>query len=196
MAGQPKPSAVSDYHSVTRWHLEASCDEVRAILEDAEGLARWWPSVYLEVKVIERGDRASQIGDVVALWTKGFLPYTLRWMFRVTESREADAFTLEAWGDFVGRGIWTFEQQDSRCVATYDWRIRVDKPLIQRLTPVLRPIFAANHRWAMARGEQSLRLELARRHARTEDERAAIPAPPGPTFPHNLRGRSPTPRRP
>jgi hypothetical protein len=185
----PRRSSVGDYHFVTRWHLQASCDEVRAILDDAEGLARWWPSVYLEVKVIERGDRSSQIGDVVALRTKGFLPYTLRWMFRVTESRGAGGFSLEASGDFVGRGIWSFEQEDSGCAATFDWRIRVDKPLIQRLTPVLRPIFAANHRWAMARGEESLRLELARRRARTEEERAEIPPPPGPTFPHNVGRR-------
>ncbi|HEY1905085.1 MAG TPA: hypothetical protein VGG91_03530 [Myxococcaceae bacterium] len=45
---------------------------------------------------------------------------------------------------------------------------------------LLRPVFAANHRWAMARGEESLALELRRRRARTDAERAAIPAPPGP----------------
>ncbi|MEO8745789.1 MAG: hypothetical protein ABI334_01555 [Candidatus Dormiibacterota bacterium] len=45
-------------------------------------------------------------------------------------------------------------------------------------TPIFRPIFAANHRWAMARGEESLDLELRRRRARTEAERDAIP-PPG-----------------
>jgi len=31
-------------------------------------------------------------------------------------------------------------------------------------------------------GEQSLELELRRRRARTVAERAAVPAPPGPTF--------------
>ena len=46
----------------------------------------------------------------------------------------------------------------------------------------LRPFFAANHRWAMARGEESLALELRRRRARTEAERQAIPAPPRSTF--------------
>jgi len=47
---------------------------------------------------------------------------------------------------------------------------------------VFKPIFAANHRWAMAKGEESLRLELERRHTRTPEELARIPAPPGPTF--------------
>ena len=33
-----------------------------------------------------------------------------------------------------------------------------------RLSPVLRPVFEWNHRWAMARGEESLQAELRRRH--------------------------------
>jgi hypothetical protein len=36
----------------------------------------------------------------------------------------------------------------------------------------------------MARGEESLKLELARRQARTPEEAARCPLPPGPTFPH------------
>jgi hypothetical protein len=52
----------------------------------------------------------------------------------------------------------------------------------------MKPIFKANHHWAMARGEESLKLELARRHAAGDPTlEAVIPAPPGPTFPHNLR---------
>jgi hypothetical protein len=45
----------------------------------------------------------------------------------------------------------------------------------------MKPIFSANHHWAMAMGERSLLLELARRHARSGVERAMLPAPPGPT---------------
>ncbi len=64
----------------------------------------------------------------------------------------------------------------------YDWRIRADKPLLRYGTFVFRPIFGANHRWAMARGEESLNLELQRRRATTDVERSTIPAPPRPTF--------------
>jgi hypothetical protein len=34
----------------------------------------------------------------------------------------------------------------------------------------------------MARGEESLKLELARRRAHTPEELQQIPPPPGPTF--------------
>ena len=47
---------------------------------------------------------------------------------------------------------------------------------------LLKPAFRWNHDWAMRRGEESLGLELARRRAAADADRAAVPAPPGPTF--------------
>jgi len=173
--------ATNDYHFITNWRVEGSINEVADILKDAQELPRWWPSVYLDVKVQEPGD-AEGIGKVVSLYTKGWLPYTLRWQFRVTESHYPYGFSLEAWGDFNGRGIWTFEQDGKSVNIIYDWKIRADKLLLSALSFLFKPIFAANHRWAMERGEQSLKLELARRHARTPEDAARIPPPPAPTF--------------
>jgi hypothetical protein len=144
-------------------------------------LTRWWPSVYLDVQELEPGDK-NGIGKVVSLFTKGWLPYTLRWQFRVTANRSPYGFSLEAWGDFVGTGNWTFAQNDHWVNITYDWRIRADKPLLRWLSFIMKPIFSANHHWAMRKGEESLKLELARRHARTVKERKAVPPPPGSTF--------------
>jgi len=48
---------------------------------------------------------------------------------------------------------------------------------------MFKPMFRANHVWAMKKGDESLVLELARRHARTPEERARVPEPPGPTWP-------------
>ncbi len=59
--------------------------------------------------------------------------------------------------------MWTFEQDGGAVNITYDWRIRAEKPLLRYLSFLLKPIFSANHRWAMARGEESLRAELGRR---------------------------------
>ncbi|MDA0256552.1 MAG: hypothetical protein O3C25_02265 [Chloroflexi bacterium] len=49
---------------------------------------------------------------------------------------------------------------------SYDWRVRAEKLLLRRLSWLLRPLFAWNHRWAMAQGERSLRRELERRATR------------------------------
>ncbi len=189
--------ASNDYHFTTTWHVAATADEITAILGDAAALARWWPSVYLEVGVPEAGDPDTGLGKVVDLYTKGWLPYTLRWRFTVTESDPPRGFRLEATGDFVGRGIWTLVAERAAddpagplTAVTYDWQIVAEKGVLRHLSFVMKPIFSANHHWAMARGEESLRLELARRHAAGDPTvLAAIPAPPGPTFPHGRRWR-------
>ncbi len=71
-------------------------------------------------------------------------------------------YALEAWGDFVRRGEWTLRQEGAPVALRHDWRVRAEKLLLRRLSWLLRPLFAANHRWAMAQGEHSLRRELAR----------------------------------
>ncbi len=177
--------ASNDYHFITYWRVQGHIEEVAEIMLNAPDLARWWPAVYLGVQEIEPGDERG-VGKIASLYTKGWLPYTLRWQFRVTESRYPHGYTFEAWGDFEGRGIWTLEQAGRIVNITYDWHILANKPMLRALSFLLRPIFSANHRWAMARGEESLKLELARR-ASTLGEAAVIPSPPGPTFPHNIR---------
>jgi hypothetical protein len=185
--------AANDYHFVTVWRIPATPEEITDVLGDAPALARWWPSVYLTVREIAPGDDRG-IGKVVDLWTKGFLPYTLRWRFSVTESNPPTGFKLEATGDFVGRGIWTLQPTSGPdapggplTTVTYDWTVIAEKGILKSLSAIMKPIFKSNHHWAMARGEESLKLELARRHAAGDPTiRAAIPAPPGPTFPHNL----------
>lgn len=174
--------ANNEYHFITHWRVAGTVDEVFDILGDAPDLVRWWPSVYLEAQELERGDEETAVGRVISLYTKGWLPYTLRWQFRITESNQPHHFKLEAWGDFVGRGIWSFKQEGDWTAATYDWKIRADKPLLRTLSPLLKPIFSANHHWAMKKGEESLKLELLRRRAATPAEKAKIPPPPGPTF--------------
>ena len=166
----------NDYHFITQWRVPGTVAEVVEILGDAPGLARWWPSVYLEVKQLAPGDERG-LGKQVSLFTKGWLPYTLRWQFRVTEIYP-DGFRLDATGDFEGRGIWTFVQDGPDVLVDYDWKILAEKPILRDLSFIMKPIFGANHRWAMAKGEESLKLELARRHAGSTGERALIPAPP------------------
>ena len=155
--------ASNDYHFITHWRIQGSIEEIAEILGDAPDLVRWWPSVYLRVDELEPGDPKTGVGKVVDLYTKGWLPYTLRWKFRVTESNAPHGFALEAWGDFDGRGIWTLEQDGKWANITYDWKIRADKPLLRALSFLLKPIFSANHHWAMNQGEESLKRELARR---------------------------------
>ena len=171
----------SDYHFVTVWRVPGTIAEVRAVLSDGRTLPRWWPSVYLRVVEREPGD-ADRLGSVTDLHTTGWLPYTLRWTLTITEPFTDEGFALSAAGDLNGTGRWTFAQDGPEVVITYDWRVSAGKPLLRRFGWLLRPAFEANHRWAMARGEESLKLELRRNRAITAAQRDAIPPPPPPTF--------------
>ena len=149
------------------------------MLGDPVSLPRWWPSVYLTVEELAPPG-PDGTGRRVRLLTKGWLPYTLRWDLVVVESNYPNGTTIEASGDFNGRGVWTFGQDGAFVDVTYDWRVRAEKPLLRNFSSLLRPLFEANHRWAMAQGEDSLRLELSRRRAVSDAELAAIPPPQGP----------------
>lgn len=103
----------NEYAFTTHWRVPSTCQEISEILGNGPDLARWWPSVYLDVQEVEPGD-SNGVGKVVSLHTKGWLPYTLRW----------HSF-------------------------------------------IMKPIFSANHHWAMRQGEESLKRELIRRQGET-----------------------------
>jgi hypothetical protein len=70
--------AGNDYHFITKWRVEGTIEELYRLLANAPDFVRWWPAVYLDVKELEPGNR-NGIGKVLSLYTKGWLPYILRW---------------------------------------------------------------------------------------------------------------------
>jgi len=169
----------NQYEFVSHWRVDGTCGEVADILSDPLAFVRWWPSVYLDVEELRPPD-ARGLGRRVRFHTKGWLPYTILWESEIVESRYPHGFTIVASGGFDGRGVWTFEQHGPGVEVTYDWRLRAEKPLLRNLSFLLKPLFEANHRWAMAQGEESLKLELLRRRAASDAARASMPPPPGP----------------
>jgi hypothetical protein len=178
--------ASSGYHFVTVWRVPGTIAEVKDVLGNADTLPMWWPAVYLRVTRIDDGG-PDWVGSVNRIHTKGWLPYTLTWDLKLTEPITDSGFAIEAMGDLTGTGVWTFEQDGPEVVITYDWRIEASKPLLRRLAWLLKPAFKANHVWAMAKGEESLRLEMRRRRATSDEERRTIPPPPPTTFRRFLR---------
>jgi len=172
--------AANDYEFVDKWRVKGTVAEVYDILSNGEDLKRWWPGIYLDAKEVARGDEDGMGRTINFRAQGGRLLYVLNWTARTIETNKPYGFSLEASGDFVGKGVWTFEQDGDWVNITYVWTIRAAAPILQLLSPIIKPILAENHRFAMRVGEQSLKLELARRHARTPEERAAVPEPPAP----------------
>jgi hypothetical protein len=171
----------NDYHFIDCWRVEGDVTEVANILEDALSLPRWWGSVYFDVQELEPGGEHG-IGKVIRLHAGGWLPYTLQINFRTIESRYPYGFSMDATGDLEGLGIWTFAQDGKFVDVTYDWTIRANKPIVQKFSFLLKPIFRSNHHWTMNRGQESLKLELMRRRARSEEDLKLVPPPPKPSL--------------
>lgn len=186
--------AANEYVFVDRWRVEGDVREVADIIEDAMQLPRWWPSTYLDVEELEKGEGERGVGKLIRLHAKGWLPYTLRINFRTVESNYPHGFTMNATGDLEGRGVWKFEQDGRFVNITYEWHVQANKPGVRAFSFLLKPIFRSNHDWCMKRGLESLKLELARRHAQSTEEAARVPQPPGPLFPYTRKKRRSEPR--
>jgi uncharacterized protein YndB with AHSA1/START domain len=167
------------YHFVTRWRVKAASEEVYDIISQPLEYPRWWPAVYLDCRQTTAGARDGT-GRCVQFHTRGWLPYTLRWEACTAEAASPHRIVVEASGDLNGRGVWSFAQDGDFTEITFDWNVEPAKPLLRYLTPVLRPVLDANHRWAMQQGEISLREELIRYRARVPEDLLDAAEPRGP----------------
>ncbi|MCU1329907.1 MAG: Polyketide cyclase/dehydrase [Bryobacterales bacterium] len=170
------------YRFITRWRLQATAEEVFVILAQPLEYPRWWPSVYLTVRELRKGDATGK-GREFRLSTKGWLPYTVQWDAKTVDTRAPWHIVITASGDFIGRGIWSLVPDGDFVDVTFDWKLSAEKPLLRYLSFVLRPAFEANHRWAMQQGLRDLELEIARGRANTVAEMNAIDQPAAPGFP-------------
>jgi hypothetical protein len=158
-----------EYRFLTRWRVLATPEEAFGILSDARDLPRWWPAVYLRAEELEAGGEDG-VGRRVRVHTKGWLPYTLDWEFRV-HPRAAPTGSPRGGGGSGGTGERMLEADaPDRDHVTGGFAPR--SPPSAPHAPASSAALEFNHRWAMARGEESL-LELPRRRRCATAERRA-----------------------
>lgn len=154
--------AAPEFVIPSHWLIEGRVDDVYDLISKPQDFVRWWSEVYLRVEEIVPGDEKG-IGTILDLHTRGWLPYTLRWRSKATDVEKPNRLVIAAQGDLEGRGEWRFRQDGEWVRADFDWIVVFNKPWLRHLVPVLKPLFAANHRWAMRKGQAGLERELARR---------------------------------
>jgi uncharacterized protein YndB with AHSA1/START domain len=184
---------VVDYNLTTRWELEAAPREVYDLIADGAAYPQWWPSVFLDARVLEQGDDRG-VGRLVEVRTAVFLLFTLRWRYHVTSARRGAALAVETTGDLEGLGLWSFEASDARSVVRFNWRGRVARSPFRQIPTFLRPFAQVCYRRAMERGFTSVLLEVWRRRTDDQEARDWLPRPPGPPFPRSLGWRRRPPK--
>ena len=138
--------------------------EVWDVLARGELLPLWWRGVYLEAEKLDPGDEP-RVGARVRAKARGFLPYRLNFIIEAVELVPGRVVAVKTIGDFDGawRAVLSPLADGTRVDLT--WEVRVERPILRLLSPLLRPAFAWNHRWTTPRGESGLRAFLAERRA-------------------------------
>ncbi len=152
----------NDYSFREEWFVPAPTDEVWQVLADARLLPEWWRGVYLSAEPLD-GYAGPRVGGRVRGRARGFLPYRLSFIIETTELTRPSVVAVRIAGDLTGTWRATLHEEAGGTHVVLEERVSADKPLIRALSPVLKPLFAWNHRWTTPRGEQGLTAYLAAR---------------------------------
>ncbi|HET7572173.1 MAG TPA: SRPBCC family protein [Gaiellaceae bacterium] len=137
------------YRFLDEWHLPAEIERVYALLGRPLEYPRWWGEVFLAAE----GDGGEpQPGKTTAVVARGFLPYRLRFSLTCLEAEAPYRIHSRLDGDFEGAGTWQLREDADGTRVQLDWRPEVRKRGVRELSPLLRPLFRANHAWTMRRG--------------------------------------------
>ena len=167
---------------VSTWVLDGSPEEIIQVFNDPMSLTRWWSTVFMRGEMISQGAR-DRVGLTARFYTKGLLPHTFQFTAAIEKVQGDSAMRIRTWGDFDGQGDISVTPVNDETHATIRWRVNVHQPYIRWLIYIFKPVFVANHRWAMRRGCEGLQAEIRRRR------KAVAPCETPhmrPTFPHNL----------
>jgi hypothetical protein len=154
------------YEFVDHWHIPHPIGEVWDTLVRTWEFPLWWRGVYLEARVLNPSDEPA-VGMRTEALARGKLPYKLRATFEHTRLERPALIEFKASGDFnTDSSRWLLkEAQDGGTDVTLEWNPVVDQPVVRLLSPIVKPLFRSNHRWAMKRGESQLTEYLAARKA-------------------------------
>jgi uncharacterized protein YndB with AHSA1/START domain len=146
---------MAEYAFLTTWLLESPRQPVWEAIHDQARWPQWWRGVEV-AEELSRPPDGGDIGTVARMVWRSLLPYRVE--FEVTTTRVEHPHLLEgrAVGGLEGVGRWRLYEQAGVTAVLYEWNVRTTKPWMNRLAPLLRPVFEWNHDWVMARGGEGI----------------------------------------
>jgi uncharacterized protein YndB with AHSA1/START domain len=141
------------YRFRSEWELDAPRATVFEVLRKGENYERWWPQV----------KRSARLSDGrYELAARSFLPYELRMVLTESVIDEGTG-VLEAnlEGDLEGFSRWTLTEREGKTIALFEEEVVTHKPLLNTLSPLVKPLLRYNHTVMMRQGERGLRRYLS-----------------------------------
>jgi carbon monoxide dehydrogenase subunit G len=149
---------VTRFELTSEWRLDAPLERVWAELIAPEKWPDWWRAVK-KVETVSKGD-ANGIGAVRRFTWGTALPYTLSFNMTATRIEPMTLIEGQARGELDGIGRWTLARDGAGTRVQYDWLVDITNPWQVALAPILRPVFAWNHRVVMGWGYDALTARL------------------------------------
>jgi hypothetical protein len=159
------------FHLTSRWRVRAPAVSVFAVLADLGALSTWWPGV----RSAALGASEDVVGRRAELEIFGILPIALRAEVEITAVEPGRSIEVISRGELQGTGEWRLREIGGATLATFSWKVRLDRPGLRALVHPLRPLLVLSHRFAMWRGERGLRRLLENREAQSPTSVAATP---------------------
>jgi quercetin dioxygenase-like cupin family protein/uncharacterized protein YndB with AHSA1/START domain len=151
-AGKVRAAAADELAFVDEWDVHAPAEAVFDTVADATTFPHWWRPVFLE----STADGPPGVGTVAHQRFKGRLPYHLKVRGVTTRYEPPRLVEGEFEGDLKGTGTWTLTPIPDGTHVRFEWRVLIERPLLRRLAPVLRPAYRFNHAWSIARAQEGL----------------------------------------
>jgi uncharacterized protein YndB with AHSA1/START domain len=144
---------MADYKFHTIWEFGAPRERIWRVLEQPESWPSWWQGL-VEVKKLSEG--SGGIGTIRRYTLQAPFGYTLAFQMKTTFLEPMQKMGGDASGDLEGSGRWELEDVSSGTRVHYHWLVRTKKGWMNWLEPILRPVFACNHKRAMEKAGKGL----------------------------------------
>lgn len=145
---------MADYNFETVWRLRAPIARVWNAIIASESWPQWWHGV-VRVDELASPD-ADGIGGRQRFVWRSKLPYSLAFEMQTTRVEPPALIEGQATGELEGTGTWRLTESEGVTTVRYTWKVRTTRSWMNLLAPLLRPVFAWNHDWVMARGAEGL----------------------------------------
>ena len=152
---------MAEFRLVTQWEIEAPLQRVCDAIYRCGQWPQWWKGAE-RVEEVDPGD-VNGIGSLRRFTWKGRLPYRLSFDMRVTRAVPLAMLEGRASGEVEGIGRWRFYPDGRVTVVRYEWLVQTNRPWMNAVAPVARPLFEWNHDQVMRQGAEGLARWLGAR---------------------------------
>lgn len=140
------------YSFAARWPMAAHPDACFAVLADLAHYDVWWP----QVRALRQVD-----DDTAAVEARSTLPYTLQiTLHRVREDPATRRLVAAIDGDLRGWASWRVRGALNGSTVEYGQEVVTTAPWMNRVGPLLAPVFRLNHATMMRAARRGLAAQL------------------------------------